>query len=128
MLCHIHENQFRKTLIWYSNKTFFTMKWNSLSEGHRRQCTSLKTYQCSWSRDQDPANNLTPLRYSSKARRFGNYLCMNLWKSKPSYLTCVQVKYFASTTNLESGPRFADIWQRLNIYLFYCPKDLTNSD
>ena len=39
------------------------------------------------------ANNSTPLRYSSKTLHFGNYLCMNLWKSRPSYSTRVQVEY-----------------------------------
>ena len=34
---------------------------------------------------QDSAKNLTPLGYSSKTRRFGNYSCMNLWKSRPSF-------------------------------------------
>ena len=41
---------------------------------------------------QDSANNSTPHRYSSKTRRLGNYSCMNLWKSRPSYSTWVQVK------------------------------------
>ena len=42
---------------------------------------------------QDSANNSTPLWYSSKTPRFGNYSCMNLWKSRPSYSTQVQVEY-----------------------------------
>ena len=40
--------------------------------------------------DQTSANNSTLSRYLSKTRSFGNYLCMNLWKSRPSYSTRLQ--------------------------------------
>ena len=46
-----------------------------------------------WNGMQDSANNSTPLCYSSKTHRFGNYSCMNLWKSRPSYSTWVRVEY-----------------------------------
>ena len=46
---------------------------------------------------QDTANNSTPLRYLSKTRQFGNYSSMNPWKSRPSYLTLVRVKYLYFT-------------------------------
>ena len=47
--------------------------------------------------EQDSANNSTPLCYSKNNRRFMNYLCMNLLKWTPSYLTRVGVKYLYST-------------------------------
>ena len=46
-----------------------------------------------WTFVQDLANNTTPLCYSSKTCRFGNYWCMNLWKSRPRYWTPVRVEY-----------------------------------
>ena len=38
------------------------------------------------------ANSTSP-RYSTKTRSFGNYSCVNLWKSRPSYSTRVRVQY-----------------------------------
>ena len=52
---------------------------------------------------QDSANNSTLLPYLSKTRSFGNYLCMNLWKSRPSYSTRVRVEYLY----------FRQIWEKL---------------
>ena len=42
---------------------------------------------------QDLANNSTSPRYLPKTHCFGNYMCMNLWKSRPSYLTRARVEY-----------------------------------
>ena len=47
------------------------------------------------------ANNSTSPCYTTKTRRFRNYLCMNLWKSRPSCTTRVRVKYlYTFTTSL----------------------------
>ena len=57
--------------------------------------------------NQDSGNNLTPLCYSSKTRRFRNYSCMNQWKSRPSYSTWVRVEYITFILKNSPNIRFS---------------------
>ena len=76
----------RHTKMAISVKTFQTFL--------KRTCYNIKFFfKSRYRSEQAWANNLTLPRYSTKTRRFGNYSCMNLWKSRPSYSTRVRVKY-----------------------------------
>ena len=70
---------------------------------------------------QDSANNLTQLCYSSKTRRFRNYLCMNQWKSRPSYSTRVRVEYL--TFMLKNSP---NIWYSTRYSTRYLTRSRVN--
>ena len=64
----------------------------------------------------------------SKTRRFGNYSCMNLWKSRPSYSSPSRIPVFCTnmvnTSRLESnrGIRVFDhLWVKVNFILKTSP-------
>ena len=66
---------------------------------------------------QDSANNLTPLRYFSKTRRFRNYLCLHANASSPGlgalYLYSCDIRL-----NIQLGIRLSiRLGIRLNIRL-----------
>ena len=77
------------------------------------------------------ANNSTSPFYSTRTRRFRNYSCMNLRKSRPGYSTPVRVEYlyFRRIESSRVEPNyFADIWSVIQMVFWIADKIFRCSD